>query len=450
MMSRQPQSRPNRLAPWRYPLLVSLPPLLVASLFIVGLIREHQASESVQAAIRDLDSQQRPATIAYGINLLSDPVDVRDQDESWILYNRAADEVTTRIDEFARLDTDQDLWVAPGDDWPGYAVIKNILADSQPIIDEIVTLIDAGQSEPNDDSFAELLLQNLRIAFYDNDPELAMTMLQTIHRLANRTNLTSQNFRRLRNTQYNAIAASLEFGFWQTSEQTEELREMVARPILLPASWNAFVDRHRRLTIAKIDLTNRHISASDYTNREAFGLPAVAQERWIRQFDKLESHVGTDLIEHYFQVRGINHDDSAGNQSPGSGLSNMTLMGMPYADLRRYDSDGFYHHVERQLSELAQLEYQRYVTGTLIAIKQFQQQEKRWPTNLVELSVVGLQSESWAKGIESLLKIKAFEDGEPAELVRPSNLNYAIIQVVARRRHKETQQSAFLETDRVK
>ena len=68
----------------------------------------------------------------------------------------------------------------------------------------------------------------------------------------------------------------------------------------------------------------------------------------------------------------------------------MTILGIPNADLRGYQPSWVYSRLGSVINLMPIRDYERKITEVLLAVKQFQLQEDRWPKDLQELSRVGL------------------------------------------------------------
>jgi hypothetical protein len=362
-----------------YLMFALVPPVLVAVLFAAGFFKERRAARFVHAALGDLNADQRMSLASLYSGRHDAPAGTRTQD-AWSRLELAAEEMDNRLSYFSRgLPIEI---VPPGAEWEQAAFVEKIVEDSAPIYEQLDVLIELDDPTVSLRSLERLMLAKLRVAIFEDDSDQAVQVLKRIRDLADRASPNYGNPNQLLAEHRNAILQTLAVGFWQNPDHLRSLRSQVSKPMNLDEYWRTMTQNQRAAIQSYIGLVNRSDDLYRFNgDLTPYEVPGEALRYWLGTIELSDTDQKVGSNEHFKQIRSL--DDEKG------GFRTMTITGIPFADGRSYELGWMGSRLDHIAFAIADHQYQQHVTLTLIAIKQFQLDTGRWPSDLSELGNIG-------------------------------------------------------------
>ncbi len=197
------------------------------------------------------------------------------------------------------------------------------------------------------------------------------------------------------------IQQSLAIGFWDQPEQLSELRDQLAQHENLDEHWQRINDAESSMMLTELfgDLIND--SSPGIFSRPAglsfpFGASPIVKQDFLSELPSRSLGVGVGTNRH---VRQVANAERKWNERRINGLparsNTSSLVAIPFGNLG-FLVNVFRHSQSQNASANIRFEFDRKITLTAVAVKQFQLQENRWPEKLSELTAVGLAASQWS------------------------------------------------------
>ncbi len=285
----------------------------------------------------------------------------------------------------------------PGAEWEEHEQVEKYLAEMQPAIDLIYDSIDVekpvwqpiqfnGVATPlphlqTSRSISRLLHLEAADAIYDGDSSRAMAAIRGLDATAqvfdwNLFLVGEMIQSALRWNHYHVIEQSLAAELW-SSDQLLELAAMIETPMNINRRW-------REIIISEQMFMTSHINGA----WPATGLLLDSNDRLLLQRD-------------YDAIVELGNVPLGQLSTAASGWERSTLSPSREFKGRRVSyamnvvRGSIYPAIHGAAKMLEHSEYHRRMVLTAVAVKRFELMHQRWPTDLGELSDVGLSQEVW-------------------------------------------------------
>jgi hypothetical protein len=385
----------------RHLMLALLPPILVVLLFAFGVVKSKLASLAAKQEVARLVEQYPLTDIVATRSVAAEStseqrLSLEEVQHRLVELSLVVEALARRGSAFAEETTEQSNTLYKSDEiWQAKEIIKDVARKAEPFVAEAERLL-RQQPHGSIETFDEILLMQLRVAVHENDNP---AMLRALVRMYARSrNLMGVSYYREKLT--DRIHQTLALGSWNRSEELERLRELMSDGQLLEEQ--AISQLRRQL--AQLDKQLNH-SVDDSVWQRSYGLPlgvpGETHRYWVKQLRDVLA------VTNGVNYRQRERDPGEVHDVKGS-LATMAIVGMPMADCRQYHGSAFGHFSDPSL-ELA-----RKMTLTAIAVKEFQVKKQRWPTELSELSSLGLSPETWSDERGEPLPFNVNEDQDEA------------------------------------
>lgn len=422
MINKSSTSMPRGYREFATLALVLSPIVFLAALFAFGLSMELRAASQVKTQLAMLNSQGLYAS-NHEVTVAADQRTSRENAARWQDVLLAASQLESRFYPLRMSVGDlQNELVSPDETWevgpvltkyaqqgqPTILLIEDLLNDPQPFwrpirFEGFSTLLDTIQ---NSRLIQRLLTVEFRVAVHDGDHQRAMRVLRLMVGVSNAFDwdvvLIGRYVQFANIAQHRQlIQQSLTVGFWNQSEHLSELRDQLAEQENLDEHWQRINDAESSMMLTEIfgDLTND--SSPGILSRPAglifpFGLSPIVKQELLSELPSRSFGLGVGTNRH---VRQVANAEKSWNQQRINGRPeeshSSSLVAIPFGNLG-FLVDVFRHSQTQHASANIRFEFDRRITLTAVAIKQFQLQENRWPEKLSELTAVGLSASQWS------------------------------------------------------
>lgn len=383
-----------------------LPIVALAGLTAYGLWRETQAQHQVDTLLTHYQQQGVP----MGNESLRVAYDERANMNVAARWQRVADAASALEANFTqelvlRNVDDLDRLVPPGEPWAISPAMDRLQQQAEPVIKEIKGLVQAEQpawdpmifmgfetvyaAAGKSRNIARVLSYVSRDAFHRGDHQKTIETLALIPQVADAYDsqlflISDLVYIAIRSVHSSFIRESLASDYW-TVEELQELKQQLPPIEDVEERWQQMVmsevaGMRASLGISDED-SSRHRVYSNQMVGLLYGSPVT---RWGLLADLRRSFVTVDEFGVHVRPRGNRYQQSALNPE-----SESSLFSVPFA------SAAPIYAMYSPAYEAAANAYTRMIRDrrwTLcgLAIKEFQLKNKRWPTTLDELSVVGI------------------------------------------------------------
>ena len=424
-------SRGTGFREWAYGLAALLPLLLLTALFIVGEVRERAAAADVRAELSRLKSEGYPV----GIRSMTQWYDARtaaEHAQQWQDVLAAYRAVQDRFDGLAEGSVEGfDRVVAPDQSWSAKPIAQRYVEESKPIIDAIERLVGEEQPVwfpivfegygtvlPDLQAYRELvrlLAVELAVAVHQGDDERAIRALGSIPGVAaafdSQVALVADLVHMALVGQHRSlIRQSLAVGFWTDTSQLIRLRQQLPPLQHLDRRWQRAIAAERALGLELLDA-----GSGGWRDSGLFPFPwepaPIVTRRYLQVMRAIGqlSHAGT--VQHGRRVDEI-LNEMFQTAPPSSSIS---ISGIPFASANVVLGE-IIPAYQGAATAFARLARERRWTLTAVAIKQYQLQQNRWPSELAELTAVGLLPSDWQAFDSVPFGYEVSSDGDEAVL----------------------------------
>jgi hypothetical protein len=411
--TQNPRRRHSRRSELGYLLAVTVPPLLLGLLFVLGGIRENAAQKQYELEVARVREAGQPIDAHSSVVAFDQRLSTKNS-IAWKDVLTATEELNRRFAP-AMVDVDELTGtIAPGQPWQSEPIVQRYTEQAQPILralDELVKddravwepLVLEGYSTllPNlqvSRNVARLLVAEFRHAVHQDDHDRALHALQLILGVGQAFDwqvglISDFIFMTYQATHRELIRQSLEVGFWQTEEQLDRIQEQLAEGDDLDDRWRQSIAGELAMLMAelRVDRVNPEF-ADPPLNLLPFGIPAETKAMLVSTMVAASEIGGAGTLSH---VRANERQIGIGeNLTPET--STTTINGFPFAfsdaPLGLLGQTQNYVSAARVFATYAM---ERRWTVTAVALQQFRLKERRWPKDLGELKSVGLSRSDW-------------------------------------------------------
>jgi len=392
------------------------PLFLLAALFVAGVTMEMRAESELKTLLSQykregLAASRHASTVAF------DQRTSRDHADRWRDVLLASGELEGRFHWLKEGVGDQDdHLVGAGEPWeagpistqyadeaaPMIALVEQLVKDPNPfwrplLIDGHNTMLPDLQGSR---SIVRILNVEFRVAVHQGDHDRAMRALRLVLDVSDafdwRDAFVGELVRIALVEQHRSmIQESLAIGFWEDAEHLSELRQMLARPGNLDERWKTAMNADSQMVFAELfgDIDAdppQHIRTGDVGTLAPFGISPSLKLQFLKTifYRRDVSGMGTNRYIETVIRQEKQRDESLSGPNPS------LLVAVPFG-IRGAFWGGFLIGEEQLVSVVTRFEFNRKITLTAVAIKQFQVKENRWPEELNELSAVGLSASQW-------------------------------------------------------
>jgi hypothetical protein len=419
-------------------LLPVLPLILLTGLLVHGVMKERQAKSELRAELARLAEQGLPYS-NHAVTVAYDRRTDRANSERWHDVFRACSELESRFFNLemaaesvpfgsdAPIDPDESIPLAlqrATESAPVIDLIEKLVEDSVPfwsprLFDGFQTLLPDVQSMR---APSRLLATEFRAAVELGDPDRALSALHLMLGLADafdvETALVSELVRiAIINHHRTLIQESLEEGFWTEPQHLSQLHEQLQRKDNLDRLWQRAMNGEWSMMASQLigDESDDLEWASWYgvpANVLPWGIPATGKLALVRSHLHDPSGTRAGTPKHVHKITKL---EKAAEQS-SSDSRTRSLVSIPFSNTGKLLLELVRPATASFANAVARYEVERKFTLTAVAIKRFQLQEGRWPSDLAELSKVGLSSNDWSVEVSKPFGYQVVEDNSGADL----------------------------------
>jgi len=392
---------------WTYLWLPLLPIIGLLTLLAYGVVQERLAAGEV----RELKAELRSDDIALTNQQLTrwfDQHTSREHTDEWRDVFLATIGLQSRFGSLTLMVEGFEEFVPPGESWDDEPIVSEYIEDAQVIIDQIEKIVDnprptwqpllftdfstlLGELQESR-GIMQLLAREFRMAVYQDDSARALRAIRLMRGLEKsfdwRIGLISELVATAhRAAIYTALRPSLEIEFW-SSEELDQISEWLREDIALDQRWKDSLASELAMGIQALESPESLRGALD-APVFPFGVAPSAKLRFLDELQRQMEIEGVGTVAHVREIKKIGDMVSDGIEQ-----GEVTITGIPLANTELLVAL-YWPSYSSASAAIARTEGERRWTLTAVGIRQFRLQENRWPTELSELSELGLSSEVW-------------------------------------------------------
>ncbi len=415
---------------WSLYLLLAAPLVALLCVFALGVKRERDAAEAVNASLTTLTKDGHPVG-NHSLTEWFDSHTTQQTSSPWDDILVATDGLHIRFSDVLPLGEEPRL--EPNQAWADAEIMQRYAEQARPIIEAIervpthpkpvwqpVVFEGFQTTYPGLDgmrSINRLLMREFRVAVDQQDPARAIRALQLMLKVADAYDwqigiLSDFIYFAVVEEHRAQIRDSLAVGFWKTEESLSQLRDQVNREQDLHERWDTAAAAERAFLLAEFGITS---DGPNYFLQESeidffpFGLTDMAGELLMERYQRWEDAETIKTFEPWPpQAGAFRHED-------GEDIWMFNILAIPVSNAGIF-LDKFFGNPRSAAAGFYRFELNRRWTLTAIAIKQFQKRYERFPNELSELSDVGLTESDWMVNSQESFGYEVGKGGKVAYL----------------------------------